>query len=63
MAAGDVIVLITQITKSKDTDINNLDAFTSMPATATDVVVQVIPRSVSGNDVTYDVIATGIAAS
>jgi len=61
MADGDVIVIITEVTKVTGTDFTDLDAFTGMPATAEDVRVQVIPKTQADGSVLYDVVATGVA--
>ena len=63
MAIGDVIVLIKEITKEAGVAINQQDSFSDMPATATNVSVQLILKNTSGSDVVYDAVCTGIAAS
>lgn len=62
MASGDVQVTITQVTKKKGTDFNDVGAILAsvFPASNTDVIFKVVPRTSNpGDNVIYDIIAVG----
>ena len=62
MATGDIQVTITQVTKKEGTDFDDVGAIlaTTFPATNTDVIFKVVPRTTApGDEVIYDVIAIG----
>ena len=62
MATGDIQVTIIQVTKEEGTDFNDVGAILAavFPASDTDVVFKVVPRTTKpGDNVIYDVIAIG----
>ena len=63
MAAGDITIVIKQVTKKLGTDVNTVAFITAaeLPAAFTDKTISIQKRSNNGQDVIYDVIATGVA--
>lgn len=63
MAAGDITLIIKQVTKTLGTDVNTVAFITAaeIPAAFTGKTIEIKERSQEGNRITYDVIATGIA--
>ncbi len=63
MAAGDIKIVIKQVTKSLGTDIETAAFITAaeMPAAFTGKTISVQARSGNSAQTIYDIIATGIA--
>lgn len=61
MAAGDITIVIKQVTKTLGTDVDTAGFITEIPAAFTDKTITVRERTNQGNVVIYDVIATGVA--
>ncbi len=63
MAAGDITLIVKQVTKTLGTDIDTAAFITAteLPAAFTGKTIDVKVRSQQNNQITYDIIATGIA--
>ncbi len=63
MAAGDITVVIKQVTVTEGTTVDNSTFFTAaeIPAAFTDKTITVKERSTNNNVIVYDVIATAVA--
>ncbi len=63
MTAGDIIIAVKQVTKVLGTNISNNTLFTptDIPASANIVSVEAHPRTSTGGDVVYDIVATAEA--
>ncbi len=63
MAAGDITIIVKQVSKKLGTDVDTPAFITAaeLPAAFTDKTISVQERSNNGDIVIYDVIATGVA--
>ncbi len=63
MAVGDIKIVIKQVAKTLGTTVDTAGFITAaeMPAAFTGKTISVKERSQQGNQIIYDVIATGIA--